>query len=238
MVWSCQCAFQSLSSNFSVWFWVVFLVRWVGSFGGVFQILGFVLVATFFARDWNLHIIDSHVVGAIVGVSWCWMLHGMCGFIWHYLLWLMVCLQSLHSVSVVTISFHQYFLLCPVMFGTFCSVSFLLCIICFFLYFFCILILHGVYVIGIVGYILVGGLILLFMYHHLCFISCCPYNMYSFIFFSSLLCFVCLFLDSHLPWFSFFPFVCFLHAWMKTFGGVCICILSYAAICGFWNMYT
>ena len=30
------------------------------------------------------------------------------------------------------------------------------------------MILHGVYIIGIMGYILVGGLILLFMYHHLC----------------------------------------------------------------------
>ena len=38
-------------------------------FGGTFQIMGFVLVATFFARDWTLHIIDSIVVGAIVGVS-------------------------------------------------------------------------------------------------------------------------------------------------------------------------
>ena len=69
MVWSCQCTFQSPSSNFSVWFWVVFLVRWVGSFVGSFQIMGFVLVAAFLARDWSLHFIDSHVVGAIVGVS-------------------------------------------------------------------------------------------------------------------------------------------------------------------------
>ena len=35
-----------------------------------------------------------------------------------------------------------------------------------FLFFF-FLILHGVYVVGIMGYVLVGGLILLFMYHHL-----------------------------------------------------------------------
>ena len=34
-------------------------------------------------------------------------------------------------------------------------------------YFF-VLILHGVCVMGIMGYILVGGLILLFMYHQLC----------------------------------------------------------------------
>ena len=39
-----------------------------------------------FARDGNLHSIDSHVVGAIVGVSWCWILHGMSGFQWHWLL--------------------------------------------------------------------------------------------------------------------------------------------------------
>ena len=44
-------------------------VKWVGSFGGAFQIVGFVLVATFLARYWNLHFIVSHVVGAIVGVS-------------------------------------------------------------------------------------------------------------------------------------------------------------------------
>ena len=69
MVWSCQCTFQSPSSNFSVYFWVVFLVRWVGYFARTFQIMGFVLVATFLAKDWNLHIIVSHVVGAIVGVS-------------------------------------------------------------------------------------------------------------------------------------------------------------------------
>ena len=62
-----------------MWFWVVFLFKWVGSFGGPFLIMGFVLVAIFLARDWNLHIIVSHVVGAVVGVSWSWMLHGMCG---------------------------------------------------------------------------------------------------------------------------------------------------------------
>ena len=34
--------------------------------------------------------------------------------------------------------------------------------------YFLFLILHGVCVVGIMGYLLVGGLILLFMYHHLC----------------------------------------------------------------------
>ena len=69
MVWSCQCTFQSPSPISQCGFGWYFLVRWVGSFGGVFIIMGFVLVVTFFARDWNLHIIVSNVVGAIVGVS-------------------------------------------------------------------------------------------------------------------------------------------------------------------------
>ena len=56
--------FQFLSVVLGGIFWLSGLVLLVG-----FQILGFVLVATFFARDWNLHIIKSHVVGAIVGVS-------------------------------------------------------------------------------------------------------------------------------------------------------------------------
>ena len=34
----------------------------------------------FLARDWNLHIIVSHVVGAIVGSFMGLMLHGMSGF--------------------------------------------------------------------------------------------------------------------------------------------------------------
>ena len=38
-----------------------------------------------------------------------------------------------------------------------------------FLAVFVFLILHGVCIIGIIGCILVGGLIPLFMYHHLCF---------------------------------------------------------------------
>ena len=56
-------------SNFSVWFWVVFLIRWV-DFWWDFQNYGFCFGGDILlARDWNLHIIDSLVVGAIVGVS-------------------------------------------------------------------------------------------------------------------------------------------------------------------------
>ena len=68
--------FQFLSVVLGGIFWFGGLVL----LGGL-QNFGFVLVATFFARDWNLHIIDSHVVGAIVGVSRSWMLHGMSGFV-------------------------------------------------------------------------------------------------------------------------------------------------------------
>ena len=54
-------------------FWWVFL-----------KFHGCSLVATFFARDWNLHIIDSHVVGAI---GWSFM--GLVA-AWHE--WLLVAL--------------------------------------------------------------------------------------------------------------------------------------------------
>ena len=56
--------------------------------------------------------------------------------------------------------------------------------------------------------------------------SCCPHSVYSYIFFFSLLCFVYLFLYSHMPLVLLLPLsVCFVHAWMETFGGVCICII-------------
>ena len=65
-------------------------------------------------------------------------------------------------------------------------------------------------------------------------ISCCPSNMCSCIFFLLLVMFCVPISYSHLPLVFLLPIcVCFVHAWMKTFGGVCICILSYASICGF-----
>ena len=63
-------------------------------------------------------------------------------------------------------------------------------------------------------------------------ISCCPYGMYSFIFFFTfLLCFVYLFLDSHMPLVLLLPIcVSFLHAWMKTLGG---CMHMHFTICSY-----
>ena len=46
------------------------MVRWVGFLVGFSNSLGFLWLLHFFARDWNLHIIDSHVVGAI---GWSFM---------------------------------------------------------------------------------------------------------------------------------------------------------------------
>ena len=60
------------------WGGIFWLVGWI--FGGIFQIVGFVWWLHLFAFDWNLHFSNSLVVGAIVGFSWSWMLHGMCGF--------------------------------------------------------------------------------------------------------------------------------------------------------------
>ena len=65
-----QCTFQSPFSKLISVVWVVFLVWWVGFLGGFFQNLWVSLVATFLARDWNLHVINSHVTGAI---GWSFM---------------------------------------------------------------------------------------------------------------------------------------------------------------------
>ena len=51
--------------------WVVFLIKWAGEFWWDFQYSGFCFgTYILFARDWNLHIIDSLVVGAI---DWSFM---------------------------------------------------------------------------------------------------------------------------------------------------------------------
>ena len=53
----------------------------------------------------------------------------------------------------------------------------------------------------------------------------------SFFFFSSLLCFVYLFLCSHMPLVLLLPIcVSFIHAWMKTFGG---CMHMHFIICSY-----
>ena len=69
MVWPCQCTFQSpfsISQCGNGWYFglggLILLVG-LSNFWALFWWLHFL------ARDWNVHLIVSHVVGAIVGVS-------------------------------------------------------------------------------------------------------------------------------------------------------------------------
>ena len=95
--------------------------------------------------------------------------------------------------------------------------------------------LHGVCVVGIMGYLLVGGLILLFMYHHLCLycISYDPCDMYPYIFF---LFFPSFMFCIPIFWYTLPLVLLFLncvysnHNWMKTFGG---CMHMYFIICSY-----
>ena len=88
-----------------------------------FLILGSSLVASFFARDWNLHIINSHVVGAI---GWSFMKLDAA---WHE--WVLVALPVM-IVGVLAFSaqcgcchhFLPYFLLCPFRFVFFVFIFF------------------------------------------------------------------------------------------------------------------
>ena len=88
----------------------------------------------------------------------------------------------------------------------------------------------------IVVYILVEGFILLFMHHHQCvyFIVLVMYMLVVFICFLSFYICVCLFSYPPIS-LVLFSAICvtFIHEWMKTFGGVCISVLSYAAKCVF-----
>ena len=134
------------------------LVKWVGTFWWVFEIVGLFGGYIWLARDWNLHIINSQLVGAIVGVSWSWILHDMSGFKYHWLEWLMVCLQSLHSVDVVTILCCLYYDY-AMPFDLVC----LYVLLFFYIWYYMVYIWCGDY-----GIYFGGGLILLYMYCHLC----------------------------------------------------------------------
>ena len=135
----------------------------------------------------------------------------------------MICLQSLHSVGVVTI---QSFILCPI-----CLVPFGYVIT--WLYYCIIIILHGfhfiffpflhymVYVLsGLWVMLLVGGLIPLFMYHHLfmCSLWSLCYIFFHFFFFS-VFCVLISFSISY-PYVFFFQFVCFFSHLDENFWGV------------------
>ena len=111
------------------------------------------------------------------------------------------------------------------------NITWLLCSVVFWY-----MILHGVYVIGIMGYILVGVLFFCICTTTYVCISYSPCSMYSCGF---SLYFVHLFLGPHNPLFYFFPIVWNLSmiGW-KLLGGVCICVSPYTVVCAFWNVFT
>ena len=148
----------------------------------------------------------------------------------------MVCLQSLHSVGVVTIGF--LFLICPYLFGTFTFI-YLICSyfanfitwfdVCVFLFVFditwCLYYRdYGLYF-GGGSYSSVYVPPPLFVFPVVLLI-CIPSFFVSF-----LLCFVYLFLDSHMPLVFLLPIcVSFIHTWMKTFEG---CMHMHFIICSY-----
>ena len=67
------------------------------------------------------------------------------------------------------------------------------------------------------------------LFHNTCGIYPCGIYLHSIL----LYC-ICLFLSTHIPLVLLFAnCVTFIHDWMKPFGGVCICVISYAAKCVF-----
>ena len=155
------------------------------------------------------------------------MLHGMCGFKWHWLLWLMVCLQSHHSVGVVTIDCLQYFPVMPyhVWYLLFCS-CFFVCVLDFF-YLLCLQYYMVVYLfIALFIFVLVITWYMYYRAYGLYFGGGSYSSVYVppplFLFpvvlmiciptFFSPPCYVlCAYFFIHIcPWFSFCPFVCVL----------------------------
>ena len=124
----------------------------------------------------------------------------------------MVCLQSLHSVGVVTISFitSWYALSCLVP-----SICYLTWFLFAFVFFF--LILHGVCVVGIMDFFGGGSYSSVYVPPPLCvfplvLMMCIP------TFFSVMFC-MPISSFTYSPGFLLFQLCVFVHAWMKTFGG-------------------
>ena len=126
---------------------------------------------------------------------------------------------------------HSVFHFMPYLFGTFWLYYYMvillhynnitwICLIFFSFLHYMVYVLSALWVM-----LLVGGLILLFMYHHP--FICVPYGPYAtYSFFFSFLCSVYSFLYSLVPLCFLFPICVFFHTWMKTFGGCgCICII-------------
>ena len=179
MVWSGQCTFQSPFPNYySVCVGWYFLVRWVGFLVGSSKLWVYFGGYILFARDWNLHIIDSHVVSAI---DWSFMELDAA---WHewVLVALAVVIDGMLAVSAPCGCCHHYLLdsvflampmcvwylfpFCYMLFGFIyplpCVITWFPSVICFFSFNVPWCTCYGGY-----GLCFGGGLIPLFMYHHL-----------------------------------------------------------------------
>ena len=100
---------------------------------------------------------------------------------------------------------------------------------------FSFLFLHGVYIVGIMGFVWWEVLFYCICTTTSLSIPCSPYNVYSSFFFLS--CFVCLFLLSHMPLVLFFLSLCVFYPCMDgNFWGV-YAYASYAAMYEFRNMH-
>ena len=170
----------------------------------------------------------------------------------------MVWLQSLHSVGVVTISFHIF---CYALSGLFSLPAFFssiglqpVCCMYYslltsilhmilhgFLFVFCVLfpffvlILHGVCVVGIMGFVRWGVLFCCLCTTTPLYIPYGPYNVYSYLFFCHVL-YACFFFHIY-PWFFLLFQLCmFCPCLDENFWGVCA-YASYAAIYVFGNMH-
>ena len=138
---------------------------------------------------------------------------------------------------------HSVFHFMPYLFGTFWLYYYMVILLQYYnitwfcLHFFFFLILHGVCVVRIMGYAIGGG-----SYSSVYVPP--PFYVFPMVLmlhiplFFSFLCSVYSFLFHCYPYVFFFQFVCFFHAWMKTFGGCgCMCIIC-SPINVFWNGYT
>ena len=197
--------------------WVVFLVRWVGFFGGFFKVFGFLWWLHFLARDWNLHVINSHVAGAIgwsfmrLDAAWHeWILvalavviDGMlavsaqCGCCHHFLPYFSI--MPYHQVCFLWLHFFYW--------SSSCLLYVLWIYSSYNIFALCIL-LHGVYIVGIMGFVWWGSYSAVYVPPPLCLfpvvlIMCIPP------FFSVLFCML-ISSFTYPPIFAFSSFVCVL----------------------------
>ena len=192
------------------------------------------------ARDWNLHVINSHVAGAIgwsftrLDAVWHeWILVALavviddmltvsaqCGCCPHFLPYFFTyALSGLFSLAFIffcwSASYLLYVLWISSIYFTYNITWVALCI----LFPFSFLLLHGVYIVGIMGFVWWGVLFCCICTTTSLSIPCSPYNVYSSIFFLS--CFVCLFLLSHMPLVLFFLSLCVFYPCLdENFWGV------------------